>query len=524
MKKIITTILLGALAMGTVSSCRDAIEIVQEGELSNTAIFQSLNDVNQFLVGSVYSNLDVANEVGFTSRFTDEVAQGPSNSELSFSTHQFFIDTSNDYATGMWSSNLFVINRVNRLIEGSASVVLNDTERARYNSYIAEARAIRAYANARLIWYFSPDPKDDNALGGILFTDVPAVDYKAPRNTNGDIYRQIFEDLKFAEDNIIDRPAASADSRYYITRKAINAIYAHVYLNKGDYPNAGIYAKKVIDGSGLMLTPATPVPTGTVGSAAWHTALNAYASTNPYVKLWNDANVLNTEVIFSLNRPALNGSGANLASIFTTNTTNATGSVLYDMSRKLFNLLDARKADDIRRWAYVDPTSKFIADYATNPSFQTLDVIVIDKYPGKATGTAPLRNDAKVFRLSDMYLIAAESAAYAGDLAGAAAYVDAVRDARSISGDAGALTYATTADALRGILQERRLELAFEGHRYLDLKRSGEAAGVSIDRDRTDDKFDTPLTLPINDYRMRSLPIPKPELQGNPDIQQNPGY
>lgn len=524
MKKIITTVLLGALTMGTVSSCRDAIDIVQEGELSNTAIFQSLNDVNQFLVGSVYSSVDVANEVGFTSRFTDEVAQGPNNTELSFNTHQYFIDTENAYATGMWSSNLFVINRVNRLIEGSASATIKDTERAAYNSYIAEARAIRAYANARLIWYFSPDPKDDNALGGILFNDVPAVDYKAPRNKNGEIYKQIFEDLKFAEENIIDRPAANPNSRYYITKKAINAMYAHIYLNKGDYPNAGMYAKKVINESGLKLTPAKPVPTGTVGSTAWHTALNAYNSTNPYIKIWNDANVLDTEVIFSLNRPALNGAGANLASLFTTNTTTATGSVTYDMGRKLFNLLDARRADDIRRWAYVDPTSKIIADYATNPKYQTLDVIVIDKYPGKATGNAPLRNDAKVFRLSDMYLIAAESAAYAGDFGAAATYVNAVRNARSITGDAGALTYANLTDALRGILQERRLELAFEGHRYLDLKRSGKAAGVAIDRDRTDDKFDTPLTLPIEDYRMRSLPIPKSEQQGNPSIQQNPGY
>lgn len=516
--------LLGALTMVSVSSCRDAIDIVQEGELSNDAIFQSLNDVNQFLVGSVYSSLDVANEVGFTSRFTDEVAQGPNNSELSFNTHQYFIDTSNDYATGMWSSNLFIINRVNRLIEGSASAKITASEQAAFNSYLAEARAIRAYANARLIWYFSPDPTDDNALGGILFNNVPPVNYKAPRNTNGEIYKQIFEDLKFAEENIIDRPAADANSRYYITKHAINAMYAHIYLNKGDFPNAGVYARRVIANSGLTLTPAKPVPTGTIGASAWHTALNAYNSTNPYVKMWNDANVLDTEVIFSLNRPALNGAGANLATLFTTNTSTATGSVTYDMGRKLFNLLDARRTDDIRRWAYVDPTSKIIADYATNPNYQTLDVIVIDKYPGKATGNAPLRNDAKIFRLSDMYLIAAEAAAYAGDLAGAATYVNAVRNARSISGDAGEISYATIPEALRGVLQERRLELAFEGHRYLDLKRSGKAAGVSIDRDRTDDKFDTPLTLPIDDYRMRSLPIPKPELQGNPNIQQNPGY
>lgn len=524
MKNIIKTILIGALTTVTISSCRDAIDIVQDGELSNEAIFQSLNDVNQFLVGSVYSSLDVSNEIGFTSRFTDEVAQGPNNSELSFDTHQYFIDTENAYVTNMWSSNLFIINRVNRLLEGAESATIKDSERAAYNSYLAEARAIRAYANARLIWYFSPDPKDDNALGGILFNNVPPVNYKAPRNTNGEIYQQIFEDLAYAEANIIDRPASNVNSRYYITKNAIYAMYAHIYLNKGDYPNAGVYARRVISNANLTLTPGRPIPNGTIGSSAWHTALNAYNSPNPYVRMWNDANVLDTEVIFSLNRPALNGSGANLASIFTTNTTTATGSVTYDMGRKLFNLLDARRADDIRRWSYVDPTSKIVANYATNPNYQSEDVIVIDKYPGKATGNAPLRNDAKVFRLSDMYLIAAESAAYAGDFVGAATYVNAVRTARSMTGTASTVSYANATAALQGILQERRLELAFEGHRYLDLKRSGEAAGVSIDRDRTDDKFDTPLTLPINDYRMRSLPIPKAELQGNPNIQQNPGY
>ncbi len=524
MKKVITTILLSTLVLGTVSSCRDAIEIVQDGELSNDAVFQKLDDVNRFLVGSVYGNMDMVNEIGFTSRFTDETGYGPNNTELSFGTHQFFIDTDNSYATAIWSTNNFIINRVNRLVIGSQSAVIKDSEMAQYKSYLAEARAIRAFANAKIIWYFSPDPKDNEALGGILFNDVPEVDNKSPRAKNGEIYQQIFEDLKFAEENIIDRPAANADSRYYITKKAINALYAHIYLNKGDFPNARKYAQKVIDESGLVLTKASPVPSGTIGSNAWHKALNDYASTNPYVKMWNDAGVTATEVVFSLSRPAKVGSGATIASLFVSNTTDINGSVLYDMGRKLFNILDARKGDDIRRWAYVDPTSKIDPGYATNPNYKTEDVLVVDKYPGKAAGGAPLRNDAKVFRLSDMYLIVAEAAAYANDLAAAAEYVKAVRDARSISGDSGAITYASSAEALRSVLQERRIELAYEGQRYLDLKRSGKAAGVAIDRDATDDNPNRPLTLPIDDYRMRSLPIPKIELQGNPSIEQNPGY
>lgn len=524
MKKVISSIFLSILTLGTLSSCRDAIDIVQDGEMSNEVTFQSLSDVQMFLIGNVYSSLDVANEIDFASRFTDESAQGANNTELSFGTHQFFVDTDNGSANGMWISNYYTINRVNRMLEGVKTYVPTDADRAKFNSYIAEARAIRAYAYARIIWYFSPDPMDNNALGAIYVDGVPAMNNKSQRSNNGEIYAKIFEDLEFASANLIDH--TGVEKKNYISKDAVNAIYAHVYLNKGDYANAGIFAEKVIAGSGLVLTPAVPTPTTAVaGTSAWHTALKANDSTNPYAKMWNDSNLATNEIIFNLNRPALVGSGANLSALFNTNQSNTTsGNIQYDMGRRLFNLLDARKSTDIRRWVYIDPTSKILADYATNPNYLTAEVLVIDKYPGKYTGNAPLRNDAKVFRLSDMYLIVAESAAHASNFTKAEEMVKAVRDARTFNGTSPELSYASVQTALVDILLERRLELAFEGHRYLDLKRAGKAAGVSIDRDATDDKFDTPLTLPIDDYRMRSLPIPKNEVQGNPTIQQNPGY
>ena len=523
MKKIIISIFLGALTLGTVTSCRDAIDIIQDGEMSNDVTFQTLADVRMYLVGNIYSNVDVANEIAFTSRFTDEAAQGNFNTELSFGTHQFFIDTDNGYASGIWIENNTIINRVNRMLEGVKSYTPSASEQAQSNSYLAEARAIRAYAYAKLLWYFSPNPMDDNELGTILFTDVPLMNTKLPRNKNGEVYAQIFEDMDYASKNIINR--AGVDKKYYVSTDFVNALYAHIYLNKGDYANAGVYAQKVIDQSGLSLTTAKPVPNGTVGSTAWHTSLNAYSTTNPYLMMWNDANIASNEIVFALDRPALIGTGASISSLFNTNESNTTkGNIQYDMGRKLFNLLDARKAYDIRRWAYIDPTSKIIADYATNPQYLTAEVLVIDKYPGKFSGNAPLRNDAKVFRLSDMYLIAAESAAHASNFTKAATMVKAVRDARTFTNATTVLEYTSVQSALADILFERRLDLAFEGHRYLDLKRAGKAAGVAIDRDATDDKFDTPLTLPIDDYRMRSLPIPKNEVQGNQNIQQNPGY
>ena len=108
------------------------------------------------------------------------------------------------------------------------------------------------------------------------------------------------------------------------------------------------------------------------------------------------------------------------------------------------------------------------------------DVLVIDKYPGK--GNTPLRNDVKIFRLSEMYLILAEAAAAQDKLVDAATYIKKIRDARTYSGTATKPVYANKVEALKDVLKERRVELCLEGHRYVDLRRLGETAGVSIDR------------------------------------------
>ena len=43
------------------------------------------------------------------------------------------------------------------------------------------------------------------------------------------------------------------------------------------------------------------------------------------------------------------------------------------MGRKLFNLIN-ENTNDIRRWAYIDPTSKLDANYKTNPDYKASDV------------------------------------------------------------------------------------------------------------------------------------------------------
>jgi hypothetical protein len=278
-----------------------------------------------------------------------------------------------------------------------------------------------------------------------------------------------------------------------------------MYAYRGNYTLAKQYALDVLATSGLTLTLSTPNAPGTVGSASWNNIFySETANPNPYRKIWNDT--APGESIFTLSR-LIGGTGGNIAGLYTTNTTNITGSPLFAFGLNLYADL-VSNTTDIRRYAFIDPTS-------------TTNVYIIDKYPGK--GNQPLKNHIKVMRLSEIYLILAECEAQS-NLATAATYVKAVRDARKYSGTAALPVYTTKQQALRDILKERRVELCFEGHRYVDLRRLGSEAGVSIDRNVLDDiTTSTPLTLPITDYRF-TLPIPAAEINGNPGIQQNPGY
>jgi hypothetical protein len=66
------------------------------------------------------------------------------------------------------------------------------------------------------------------------------------------------------------------------------------------------------------------------------------------------------------------------------------------------------------------------------------------------------------------------------------------------------------------------MELAFEGHRYLDIKRNKSILG-GISRNDIDCAQGGNCEMAASDFRL-TLPIPQVELNANPNITQNPGY
>jgi len=493
MKKIKNILMLSFAAL-FISSCNDALDIVQDGELYPETAFKTIANLRSYLNGDIYRRVSNDTEIGFTTVFTDEVGVGPSNGGQGLQLHRFQLNANDGDAADLWVTHYTLINRVNRLIEFSDLVTTTTpAEAAQKNSILAEARVLRAHAYLQLTAFFSTDASNPNALGVVLSDEVydPVTVVPRLRVTNQVIYDFIESDLLFAETNFV----SGTDYRF-VTTNLINAIRARMYVYRKNYDLAKQYATAALTARPITTTAAQ------------------------YNGMWADS--AQGEIIFAASRPSA-GTWSNIGSLWFFNVTSATGGCFHDMSRNLFNLYN-QFPTDVRRTSWVDASAVFNPNYQIDPTWVETDIIPINKYPGKPN--QPLRNDLKLYRSSEMVLIIAECevGGVTPSLTAAATRVRSIRLARGIT-TAPLPVYANAQAAWADILLERRKELAFEGHRYIDIKRLASLAGVQgIDRDATDDNVkNLPLTLSLTDFRF-TLPIPQDEIAGNVTIQQNPGY
>lgn len=122
-------------------------------------------------------------------------------------------------------------------------------------------------------------------------------------------------------------------------------------------------------------------------------------------------------------------------------------------------------------------------------------------------------NNIIIFRLGEIYLIRAEARAQLNRLFGANSALEDVNVLRTRA-NAPLAVANSTEQMLRVIERERLYELAYEGHRWYDLVRTGRASVVMN------------AFSPNWSNNFERWPIPLREIQNNPSLQgaQNPGY
>lgn len=476
------------------ASCDDSLlEPFTPGALTEDLAVRTPADLSR-LANSMYVVLSDRSDVEFTSVFTDEVSIGTNNGGQGIGdNYAFILNPSSDSPNGIWTAASVLLARANKVIVNADRLLLSPALTAAQVTQVsilkAEALVCRAFAHTRMIGYFSPDPKNDNSLGGILALAEVPIDGKLPRSTNGAIYTAIHLDLN----NAITLFGAAAFNPTRANRIAAIALKARAYALKGDYPNALTQANLVIASGSATLSTAAAYP-----------AVFADATSG--------------ETIFKIARTINQSSqGSNLGNVYASVDATVNGSPFYEINRALFN---AYPTGDVRRTVNLNPTSLVDPNYLTSSNYRASDVLCVGKHAG-ASARGLLNADFKLIRMSEMYLIKAEAEVASSQLLVAANTLKFLLD-RRYSTPQVAPVFATNQDGWSYILNQRRIEFSFEGYRYIDLKRLGALAGASIDRHPLDC---TPAnsTLPITDYRF-AMPIPTNEINPNPTIQQNPGY
>lgn len=154
-------------------------------------------------------------------------------------------------------------------------------------------------------------------------------------------------------------------------------------------------------------------------------------------------------------------------------------------------------ADDVR--------GELFGYSVSNGNFQT-------KYK-KAGGI----DNIMILRLAEIYLNRAEALAYINN------FQDAIADLNIIRVRAGIGVInpepITQDELIQAINQERKLELAFEGHRYFDLMRTGDIMQVLQNIPRRNGPA---VSLP--EIGRALFPIPNFEIDSNPNLIQNEAY
>lgn len=303
---------------------------------------------------------------------------------------------------------------------------------------------------------------------GVPMITVPNLDAGHPdkpvRAKIAEVYTQIIADLNGAV-AVLDNSLG----RFHATKSAAYGLLSRVYLYKGDYANAETAATNAITSTSATLA------TGSTYTNTWGT--NAFPE-NMFALLFTASDNLGSNSIQGIfyTHPTIGGYG--------------------DVTARAELRNDFYPGDIRSSAALLKQTTK-----GTQTVYYTL------KYPGNNGGA--YLDQVPIVRLSEMYLNRAEARARKSspDVSGALADVNTIHTRAGLAPLSG-LSGQPLIDA---ILRERRLELAFEGHRIFDLVRNG----LDVVKGST--------TIPWDDYRLIA-PIPQNEIDVNANLLQNPGY
>lgn len=439
------------LLLGLVG-CEESLEVeLPRNQLSSKTVYTS-DPTAEAAVNGIYQSL-------VTNFYYNSVhtVLGQTADELVPRTGIANVYSSNEIAdtdgtiNSSWGELYKTIYNANNVIEGVTQSTTLNVVKSR--QWIAEAKFLRAYA----YFYLT------NLWGDVPLVLTTNVDVSAllPQSTQEAVYAQITLDLTDAVKDLPTDYANYKGKRIRATKWAAESLLARVNLYLGKWTEAAEHATAVINETGTY-----KITTGLT------------TSNSPFV-------ADNEESILQI--PYFNVEYTYEGGLFTTG-----GTLLLRKGNALFETGDDRKTkwtvDIIRGGVFLGiAPHKYKNSYSDSPSERST-----------------------VLRLAELYLIRAEARVRSNDITGAQEDINVIRN-RALLGN----TTLTDPNQLLDLiaLERQREFFAENGHRWLDLKRTG--------------KLDETLSV-LSDKIWKSTdrlyPIPEPALRANPFLNPTEGY
>jgi len=472
MKRLIGIIAIFALIL---ISCEDFLNIVPESSVTTNILYKTDKDFQDAMTGcyvslrSAYSNMYVFGDVRSDDSWHalgNNVTMNAINNFAERSSESVFANTWRDYYQVISRANL-ILTRI-ELVD--AALIPNKTR------HIAEARFLRALAYFDLVRIFGDVPK--------IITEISVDEaYLNGRTSTETIYSEvIIPDLQIAEAGLPARYTGSNIGRP--TSGAAKALLGKVYLTTHDFAKAEIKLQEVTTmGYSLLLN---------------------YQDLFNYTK-----DEHHSEYIFDIEYMAGGlGLGSHFSNSFLPKSTGSFADNYFNIKGGLgelntptMDLFDAFDPADPRRDISCDTNQVFFKFFQI-PTFTRKYIA-----PTQSLNDSPA--NWKVIRYADVLLMYAEALNENGKTEEALDILGQVRSRVGLTGYSGL----TEDEARIKIYDERRFELAMEGHRWFDLVRTGRALTVMG-------------STGMKDYNL-VFPIPLREIQvmNDPSIfPQNLGY
>lgn len=477
MKKIFYTAILSVMSLVTFTSCEDELTKNPYDSLSGDVIFSTPEGFSNAIRG-IYSGATSTRYYGgamFSDPdiLTDNVIISANGRQSKSTLFEWTYGANN--TPNLYDRGYKLVRRANAILEnidklsGPAKSIIQ-----------GEAFLFRGLAHFDMVRTYAKIPTqstDANTSLGIAYVTTVDPNQKPARNTVAEVYTKVIEDLNKAVSLL---PTSNVAGRF--TKNTANGLLSRVYLYNGEYQKA-IDAANAVSGASV-------------------------SSISNFPGLWKDETtegILGQILIRIIDNTAI---GTQYSQTSPTNGVRSEYVVSYDF----YNLF---KDNDVRKSTYIS-TSPYAGNQYNH----------VAKYFGK-TGQVNNIVNAKVIRMAEVMLNKAEAYTKlpSPNYGAALVALDAVRSQRYTGFVSGGETGATLEDA---IALERRLELAFEGHRFYDIKRKGMDIVRSATNGDLADGSGTPtrassLVMPAGDHKFQ-LPIPLAALNSNPNLVQNTGY